>query len=66
MLKLIREESCKMIKEDMIATVARETGYNRQAVTDIIETMLANIIRILMRLFLYRQEYCRYLQLVNI
>lgn len=32
-----------MIKEDMVATVARETGYNRQAVTDIIETTLANI-----------------------
>lgn len=33
----------KMTKEDIVAMVARETGYSRQTVTDIIENTLANI-----------------------
>ena len=43
MLKPIREESCKVIKEDMIARVARETGYSRSVVANVIETTLSNI-----------------------
>lgn len=32
-----------MIKEDMIAKVARDTGYSRQVVSNIIESTLTNI-----------------------
>ena len=32
-----------MIKEDMIARVARETGYSRSVVANVIETTLSNI-----------------------
>ena len=43
MLKPIRKESCKVIKEDVVAKVARETGYSRSVVTNVLETTLANI-----------------------
>lgn len=32
-----------MIKEDIVANVARETGFTRQCVNDIIDTTLSNI-----------------------
>lgn len=32
-----------MIKEDVVAKVARETGYSRSVVANVIETTLANI-----------------------